>query len=88
MQYDNTNSGILFINDKKSGDKSPDYRGSINIAGEEYWISGWVNIGKTEKLMGKKYLSLKASLKVSVDDQKKQNDENKINDFHDDPLPF
>lgn len=42
-QYDNTNRGALFINDRKTpGSKQPDYKGSINIAGVEYWLSGWV----------------------------------------------
>lgn len=42
-QYDNTNRGALFINDRKTpGSKQPDYKGSINVAGVEYWLSGWV----------------------------------------------
>lgn len=42
-QYDNTNRGALFINDRKTpGSKQPDYKGSINIEGVEYWLSGWV----------------------------------------------
>ena len=42
-QYDNTNRGALFINDRKTpGSKQPDYKGSINIEGVEYWVSGWV----------------------------------------------
>lgn len=42
-QYDNTNRGALFINDRKTpGSRQPDYKGSINIEGVEYWVSGWV----------------------------------------------
>lgn len=42
-QYDNTNRGALFINDRKrAGSNQPDYKGSINIEGVEYWVSGWV----------------------------------------------
>lgn len=40
-QFDNTNRGILFENDRKRGDKDPDYKGSINVDGREYWLSGW-----------------------------------------------
>lgn len=42
QQYDNTNKGALFPNDRKSKPNQPDYKGSINIEGVEYWISGWL----------------------------------------------
>lgn len=41
QQYDNTNKGVLFLNDRKESDKHPDRKGSINIEGKEYWLSGW-----------------------------------------------
>lgn len=40
-QYDNTNKGVLFLNDRKEQDSHPDRKGSINIEGKEYWLSGW-----------------------------------------------
>lgn len=40
-QYDNTNRGVLFINDRKEQDNHPDRKGSINIEGKEYWLSAW-----------------------------------------------
>jgi len=40
-QYDNTNKGVLFLNDRKEHDNHPDRKGSINIEGKEYWLSGW-----------------------------------------------
>ena len=40
--YDNTNSGALFGNDRKrEGKKDPDLQGKLNIAGVEHWISAW-----------------------------------------------
>lgn len=39
--YDNTNRGVLFLNDRKEKDSHPDRKGSINIDGKEYWLSGW-----------------------------------------------
>lgn len=39
--YDNTNKGVLFTNDRKETDKHPDLNGSININGVEHWLSGW-----------------------------------------------
>ena len=54
MSYDNTDKGVLFKNDKKETDNHPDYNGSINIEGTEYWLSAWINQDKN----GKKYMSL------------------------------
>lgn len=41
MEYDNTNKGSIWKNDKKATDKHPDFRGSINAEGKEYWLSAW-----------------------------------------------
>ena len=42
-EYDNTNRGALFVNDKKApGSNQPDRTGSINIEGVEYFIDGWL----------------------------------------------
>jgi len=40
--YDNTNKGILGRNDRKTQDNHPEFSGSINVEGREYWLSGWV----------------------------------------------
>lgn len=58
-QYDNTNSGLLAKNKRKEKDTHPDYSGSINIEGVEYWLSGWLKTGKeSSKLAGEKFFSL------------------------------
>lgn len=41
MSYDNTNRGSIWKNDKKSKETDPDYTGSINIEGVDYWLNGW-----------------------------------------------
>lgn len=59
MSYDNTNSGILTKNDKQGNESRPDYRGSINVDGREYWLSAWLKTGRDgTKLAGQKYMSL------------------------------
>lgn len=61
-QYDNTNSGILRKNDRKEKDSHPDYRGTINVNGTDYWLSGWIKEGKPgSKLEGQKFFSLAVS---------------------------
>ena len=55
-EYDNTNSGALFKNKDKdeAHPKWADYRGSINVDGDEYWIDAWIK--KSKK--GEMYMSL------------------------------
>lgn len=40
-EYDNSNRGALWGNKDKTDEKHPDFKGSININGVEYWLSGW-----------------------------------------------
>ena len=64
MAYDNTNSGIMYRNENRKTDKHPEFTGSINVDGVDYWLSGWVNEGKQGgKMEGKKYFSLKLNPK-------------------------
>ena len=59
MSYDNTNSGLLVKNDKQGNESRPDYRGSINVDGREYWLSAWIKQGRDgTKLAGQKYMSM------------------------------
>lgn len=39
--YDDTNTGIIGVNDYKQKDTHPDQRGRCNVAGLWYWVSGW-----------------------------------------------
>jgi hypothetical protein len=58
-QYSNENSGLLAKNDKQGNESRPDYRGSINVDGREYWLSAWIKQGRDgTKLAGQKYMSL------------------------------
>lgn len=59
MAYDNTNGGALFKNDDKQGDKSPDYRGTLNVDGVEYWLNAWIKVSKK----GTKFMSLSVKSK-------------------------
>lgn len=49
--YDNTNSGVLFKNDKQGNEKRPDYTGKINVEGKDYQLSAWIKEGQKGKFM-------------------------------------
>jgi len=57
--YDNTNTGAMFKNKKKTTDKHPDYTGQANVAGVEYWVSYWLKKSKA----GETYMSSAYTLK-------------------------
>ena len=64
QQYDNMNKGTLFKNDKNGNEKWADLRGSINIEGVEFWISGWYKVsGPNAKTPGEKFVSLSVQRK-------------------------
>jgi len=84
MEYDNTDKGTLFVNDRKETEKHPDYNGSINVGGKDYWLSGWKM--KSEKT-GKTYLSLSVRAKEATPRQSSEPTRKPKNDDFDD-VPF
>jgi uncharacterized protein (DUF736 family) len=76
-QYDNTNSGALFKNNRKETEKHPDYTGSLNVGGTDHWLSGWL---KTDK-NGNKFFSLSVKRKDGTADRPSQ--EQKAQEFKD-----
>lgn len=41
MTYDNTNRGAIWGNQRKEKDTHPDFTGSINVEGVEYFLDAW-----------------------------------------------
>ena len=39
--YDNSNRGAIWKNDKKEKDTQPDFKGNMDVGGVEYWVSAW-----------------------------------------------
>lgn len=66
-EYDNSNSGALFVNDKDGNDRRPDYTGKLTIRPDDFapdndgnvtiYLASWE---KESDRVGR-YLSLKAS---------------------------
>lgn len=81
--FDNTNRGVLFKNDKTGGNpKWPDYRGNINVNGEEFWLDAWVKDGKNGKFMS---LSVKPK---QAKGQRTQRDDDPAHQDPNDDVPF
>jgi uncharacterized protein (DUF736 family) len=59
VNYDNTNRGVLFPNDKKGNEKRPDFTGDLNVGGTEYKLSAWKKSSKA----GNNFLSISVQLK-------------------------
>jgi hypothetical protein len=51
MAYDNTNRWTLNKNERKEKDTHPDYKGSINVDGVDYWLDGWIKDGANGKFI-------------------------------------
>lgn len=69
--YDNTNTGMMMRNENREHDKQPEFKGSLNVNGQDFWVSAWVNTGKEgSKIEGKKYFSIKLTAKDAPRDSK------------------
>jgi hypothetical protein len=83
MEYDNTNRGVLYRNENKQQENHPEYTGSLNVGGKEYWISGWV---KESKKDGKKFFSLSVKKKADENPHAKKQEKFVDDDLSD--VPF
>ncbi len=41
-EYDDTNRGQIWKNDRKESERHPDFKGSLNVEGKDYWVSAWL----------------------------------------------
>lgn len=57
--FDNTNRGVLFPNDKGDNESRPDYTGKINVDGVDKRLAAWV--ATSDKIEGGSYLRLTVS---------------------------
>lgn len=72
------NSGSLFKNERKTTEKHPDYSGSLNVDGVDFWVSGWIKTAKN----GKKFLSL------AINPKQPKEPGQALPPLEDDDLPF
>ena len=69
--YDETNKGIIFLEEDKKTEKSPDYTGKVNVEGAEFRVAGWKRVSKN----GKPFISLAVS---DPDEHKKPEGKEKL----------
>ena len=93
--YDETNKGAIWGNkDKQEANANPnwpDYKGSINIEGKEYWLSGWKRKEGAHPNAPAMSLSVQAKddvHKQGVEDASQAAQGNNIPDFESDSIPF
>lgn len=67
-QYDSTNRGALFRNNDRQSDSHPEYRGTINVNGVEFWLSAWIK----ESPKAGRYFSLSVKAKDARGDRQAQ----------------
>ena len=72
------NSGYISQNKKKQGNQ-PDYRGKLNVNGQEWELAGWIKQGDKGQYL---------SLKVSEPYQKPAQDERRSEPGLDDDIPW
>jgi len=60
------NSGAIFKNEKKTNEKQPDYKGTVNVNGKDMQVSLWV---KTSKKDGSKFFSVSFQEPFKKDNQ-------------------
>ena len=91
--YDNTNRGAIFVNNRKEKDTQPDRQGSINVAGVDYWINGWLKEGSNGKYMSlsvtpKEQTQTAAQAAQQVAPPQRQQQAAPVVDDLDDSIPF
>ena len=89
MTYDNTNRGAIWKNEEKSEDTHPDFKGSLNVEGVEYFFDAWKR--KPDANPKAPALSFRVKRKDKQPDAQIGNDHTQIGNaggFDDDSIPF
>ncbi len=62
-QWDNTNTISLFKNTDKQQENHPDYSGTLNVDGREFFVDCWLKEIRNGERAGQKFLSGKVKPK-------------------------
>jgi hypothetical protein len=84
QQYDNTNRGSIWKNDKKETDNHPDFTGTLNVDGIEFWVSAW----KRKEGADPKAPALSFTVRMKEDKPQQQKQPSKTADDFEDDIPY
>ena len=83
-EYDNNDRGALFKNDRKEKETHPDYNGTINVGGVDYWLNSWLKKDRN----GKTYMSLSVKPKEPRQETPPATGSGSFEDDVNDEIPF
>jgi len=81
-QHDKTNRGAIWKNEKKEKDTHPDFTGSLNVDGREYWVSAW------KRKEGAPPNSPALSFSVKPKEERQKQSSSRFDDMDGDRIPF
>ena len=85
--YSNENRGAIWKNDRKETETQPDFKGSLNVGGKDYWVSAWKR--KPDANPNAPALSFSVQEKEVAQNQAQKDAMSKpVDDFSDDSIPF
>ena len=83
-EYDRTNRGAIWKNRDKKEDKHPDFKGSLNVDGVDYWVSAW----KRKEDAPNNQPALSFSIKIKEEKAEQPAPAKRKNEDIDDEIPF
>jgi hypothetical protein len=87
-QFDNTNRGQIWRNEKKTTDSHPDFTGSLNVNGVDFWISAWKRRPDAPEKAPALSFSIKAKEDAKPAAKPASPPPGNFDDFEDDLIPF
>jgi hypothetical protein len=88
QDYDNNLRGVLFKNDRKEKDTHPDYKGSCEVDGTEYWLSAWIKDGRNGKFMSLAFTEKEEERAPAPAPRGRNGGREQRRDDFDDDIPF
>ena len=91
MNYDNTNRGSIWKTDRKEKDTQPDFTGSLNVEGVEYFFDAWKRKPDAKPTTPALTFSIKRKDKQPNQARQQPSQADKpvtADDFADDDIPF
>jgi hypothetical protein len=83
-EYDNTNRGQIWKNEDRKTETHPQFKGTVNVEGVEYWVSAWLRKPDANP----KAPAMSFSIKKKEDKVEAPSTDVVAQDSFDDTIPF